>query len=420
MSGRRSSVVSDLRRPFPCVGAPAYLAGAHDGLSAALAVRAGFSAIWASSFEIATSRLEPDADKLRRSAVAARLMEITAGVTVPVLVDGGTGFEAEGGLQISLRAFGGAGAAGVCLEDKREPRMNSLIGSSHALLSTLEMERKIDVCLRSRLRDDFLIFARTDALSAGEDAASVRERLICYSESQLDGVVLHIPIGRFDSIGPVLADLDFPVPLGVILCDVPPPTFERVAEYGFAFCVLPHIGIRAVVPALENAFKMALAPERTPQTPTQPVTVPQIDQLVGNLLPGKRPESHQPSVAFTCSHRDNCLNFRRDGSTFCSACGDMIRADHFHDGINHLRLCGNCFSKHLPRLEDVLTTLVSPAEEPESCFNSSSCHSFGVYTLLVQKSCSRCGKAPMPSHFHDVAAGKRICLECVRELGPTR
>jgi phosphoenolpyruvate phosphomutase len=420
MSRRHNSVASDMRRPFPCADAPVYLAGAHDALSAALAVRSGFSAIWASSFGIATSRLEPDAEALRRSSVVGRLFEIAAGVGVPVIADGGTGFEAEGGLQLTVRAFDKAGATGVCLEDKREPRQNSLVGASHVLLSAQEMVEKLVACVRSRLRDDFLIFARTDALAAGEALDATRDRLIRYSESGIDGAVLHVPAEHLASVRPLLANLELSFPLGAILSAIPPPPFRTVAGLGFAFCILPHIGIRAVVPVLEDAFALALAPDGVLRQSSPSVTVPEIDQLISDLRPAKEAAPAPSMEVFVCPHRDHCLNFRRDGETFCSVCGFTIRADHYHDGVRHLRLCHDCFAKHLHGLEELMATLVSPIQEPEGCFNSPFCYSFGVYMLQVLKSCSRCGKSPMPSHFHDIATGKRICLECIRGLGLIR
>jgi phosphoenolpyruvate phosphomutase len=388
---------------------PLPVAGAHDALTAAIAIKTGFSAIWASSFEIATANLQTDDATLPRSSVTERVRSICRRVDAPVLIDAQTGFEDEGGLAMTVRSFQETGASGMCLEDKAHPKRNTLLGGSHALLGSDSFTAKLSTALRARTRESFLIVARTEALSSGETADSVRGRVLAYASVGCDAVVIHVRAHDLPRVAVLVASLPPAVPVGLILADSPPLTLRDVMGIDASFCVIPHVGIRAAIPAVGHAYEQALGASCGTHDFIGSSTVPSIHSFVdtqGN--PEVNRQALQPLEY--CPHNIRCLNFRRDGPTYCTSCSTVICEDHFHDSERALRLCKHCFLRHIDSLDNLPG--LPAVKEPEVCFNSVFCYTFGTYTLLMEKTCSNCGLTPLPTHYHKIIENKRYCFSC--------
>jgi phosphoenolpyruvate phosphomutase len=101
------------------------VAGAHDGLSAILAERAHFDAIWASGFGISAAQGLPDASILTMTDVLSAASIMTRSLTVPVVVDCDAGFGDVNVVRYMVGRFEAAGVAAVCIEDKEHPKRNS-------------------------------------------------------------------------------------------------------------------------------------------------------------------------------------------------------------------------------------------------------------------------------------------------------
>lgn len=149
--------------------------GVYDALSALIAERAGFEALYLSGASIAYTRLgRPDVGLTTFSEVEDTLARITERVATPVIVDADTGFGNALNVQRSVRGFERAGAAMIQLEDQTFPkRCGHLTGK--AVVSRGEMCGKLRAALDARRSEQTLILARTDALAVeGLDAALER------------------------------------------------------------------------------------------------------------------------------------------------------------------------------------------------------------------------------------------------------
>src|SRR5512139_1073371 len=97
--------------------------GVYDALSALLAERAGFEALYLSGASIAYTRLgRSDIGLTTFSEVEDTLSRITERVAVPVIVDADTGFGNALNVQRTVRGFERAGAAMIQLEDQTFPK----------------------------------------------------------------------------------------------------------------------------------------------------------------------------------------------------------------------------------------------------------------------------------------------------------
>lgn len=169
----------------------AFLMEAHDGLSARIAEVEGFEAIWASGYSMSTALGVRDSDEATWSQLLD-VVECMADVaTVPILVDGDTGYGNFNTARRFVRKAEVAGVAAVCFEDKVFPKMNSFVGDSHQLAEIDEFCGKVAACKETQSDPDFSIIARTEALIAGKSIDEAIERADAYREAGADAIFIH-------------------------------------------------------------------------------------------------------------------------------------------------------------------------------------------------------------------------------------
>jgi 2-methylisocitrate lyase-like PEP mutase family enzyme len=129
--------------------------GVYDALTALVAQQAGFEAVYLSGASIAYSRLgRPDIGLTTSTEVAQSISQITDRVSIPLIVDGDTGFGNALNTQRTIRDFERAGAAMIQIEDQTFPkRCGHLNGKG--VISTQEMVGKLRAALDAlfNLRD---------------------------------------------------------------------------------------------------------------------------------------------------------------------------------------------------------------------------------------------------------------------------
>ena len=93
----------------------AFLMEAHDGLSGAIAQRAGFKGLWASGLSISCSLGYRDANEASWTQLVDVVERMTDSTDLPVLVDGDSGFGNFNNARLLARKLRQRGAAGVAL-----------------------------------------------------------------------------------------------------------------------------------------------------------------------------------------------------------------------------------------------------------------------------------------------------------------
>jgi 2-methylisocitrate lyase-like PEP mutase family enzyme len=146
-----------------------------DGLSAKLAARAGFPALFLSGSCVAASRLGgPDLDLLTASELLDSLAMVRAAAPdALVLADGDHGYGNAMNVQRTVRAYGRAGAAAVLIEDKIMPR--TLTAAGKPCVTREEARMKIRAAIEAAKDSGILVLARTDCRpTQGIDEAVAR------------------------------------------------------------------------------------------------------------------------------------------------------------------------------------------------------------------------------------------------------
>ena len=169
-----------------------FLMEAHNGLSARIVEEAGFEAIWASGLSISASLGVRDANEATWTQVLEVLEFMSDASSIPILVDGDTGYGDFNTMQRLVRKLESRGIAGVCIEDKCFPKTNSFIrGTSQPLAKIDEFCGKIKAGREAQKDDGFVIVARVEAFIAGWGLEEALKRAEAYMEAGADAILMH-------------------------------------------------------------------------------------------------------------------------------------------------------------------------------------------------------------------------------------
>jgi phosphoenolpyruvate phosphomutase len=168
----------------------AFLMEAHDGLSAAIATQAGFKGLWASGLSISSSLGYRDANEASWTQVVDVVERIVDATSIPVLVDGDSGFGNFNNARLLARKLEQRGASGVVIEDKGFPKMNSFVGDRHPLADIDEFSGRLKA-IKDTAASDFVLVARIEALIAGHSLDEALIRAHAYAEAGADAILIH-------------------------------------------------------------------------------------------------------------------------------------------------------------------------------------------------------------------------------------
>ncbi len=170
----------------------AHAMAAHNPLSARLAERAGFDAIWGSGFELSASYGVPDASLLSMSVHLETMRAIAGAISIPLIADIDTGFGNAVNVSHVVPQFEAAGASAVVMEHKTFPKDTSLrSGARQELVRVEEFQGKVAAACAARRDPDFVVIARVEALIAGLGQAEASRRASAYVEAGADAILIH-------------------------------------------------------------------------------------------------------------------------------------------------------------------------------------------------------------------------------------
>jgi phosphoenolpyruvate phosphomutase len=167
-----------------------FLMEAHDGLSGAIAERAGFKGLWASGLSISCSLGYRDANEASWSQLVDVVERMADSTDLPILVDGDSGFGNFNNARLLARKLRQRGGAGVALEDKGFPKMNSFVGDRHPLADIDEFSGRLRA-VKDTVGCDLVLVARIEALIAGHGMDEALMRAHAYAEAGADAILIH-------------------------------------------------------------------------------------------------------------------------------------------------------------------------------------------------------------------------------------
>ena len=161
---------------------------ALDALTARIAERAGFDAVYVSGGALGYSHGVSEA-LLTLSELADTTRHVVAGCEAAVIADGGVGFGDAVHVARTITEVEATGAAAIEIEDQVAPKRVSHHRGIEHLVAPDEMAAKVEYAVKARRDEDFLIIARTGAVRNESFDAAV-ERANLYREAGADVLML--------------------------------------------------------------------------------------------------------------------------------------------------------------------------------------------------------------------------------------
>ena len=227
--------------------------GVFDMISAKVADRAGFDALYMTGYGIAASHMGlPDAGLVSYSDMLGRAARICEAIRTPLIADADTGFGGLLNVRHTVRGYEAAGVAAIQIEDQEFPKK-----CGHApgrrVVPLDDMLRKVEVAVEARDSDDFLVIARTDSRSSlGLDEAIRRGQ--GFAGAGADVVFIEAPESEeeFARIG---REVDAPLLANMVEGGFSPVLpAETLARLGFAIAIYPGTGFLATAKTLEHVY----------------------------------------------------------------------------------------------------------------------------------------------------------------------
>jgi 2-methylisocitrate lyase-like PEP mutase family enzyme len=242
--------------------------GVFDMISAMLAERVGFDAVYASGFWLTASHLGiPDAGLATYTEMLSRVSKVVEKSSVPVIADADTGFGGLLNVQHTVRGYEQAGVSAIQIEDQEFPKK---CGHTpyRRVVSLEEMVAKVRVAVDSRRDPNFLVIARTDARTGlGFDEAVRRGQ--AYAEAGAD-IVFVEALQSADEMRRACAAIR--APLMANMSDggkTPIRPATELAALGYRLAIWPAMAALAASAAIEQAMQhlKTTGSSLTPQVP---------------------------------------------------------------------------------------------------------------------------------------------------------
>ncbi|HLU47836.1 MAG TPA: isocitrate lyase/phosphoenolpyruvate mutase family protein, partial [Planctomycetota bacterium] len=176
--------------------------------------------------------------------------------TIPILLDGDTGYGNFNNVRRLVSKLEKRGVAGVCIEDKLFPKTNSLIeGARQALADVDEFCGRIKAGKDAQQDDAFVIVARIEALIAGRGISEALRRGEAYVAAGADAILVHSTRPSADEIVEFMRRWDRRVPVVIVPTRYWRTPTDVLREAGVSVAVWANHMLRASIPAMQDVAR---------------------------------------------------------------------------------------------------------------------------------------------------------------------
>jgi len=275
--GRATALRSAINSPFLT-----FLMEAHSGLSAKIVEEAGFPGIWASGLSISASLGLRDSNEASWTQVLEVLEFMAEATTLPILVDGDTGYGNFNNVRRLVRKLCERGIAGVCIEDKLFPKTNSFVGERQPLADIEEFSGRIKAGKDSQSDDDFVIVARTEALISGHGLDEALLRAEAYRAAGADAILIHSKQKTASEILAFAERWQNRCPLIIVPTTYHSTPTSLFRQAGISTVIWANHNLRAAITAMRDTCHRIWEDESLHEVEGRVASVQEIFRLVGN------------------------------------------------------------------------------------------------------------------------------------------
>ena len=233
-----------------------FICEAHNGLSAKIVEEAGFRGIWASGLSISAQFGVRDNNEASWTQVLENLEFMSDAITIPILLDGDTGYGNFNNMQRLIRKLEQRNIAAVCIEDKLFPKTNSFIkGGAQPLADMQEFCGKIKAGKDAQTDPDFCIIARVEAFICGWGLAEALRRAEAYHQAGADGILIHSALSVPDEILAFKQEWGNRCPVVIVPTKYYATPTDVFRQHGFSMVIWANHMLRTAVAAMQKTAR---------------------------------------------------------------------------------------------------------------------------------------------------------------------
>ena len=235
--------------------------GAHDAISALLAKKAGFSALYLSGGALSTSLGMPDIGIISMDQLVNRTKQIVSVTNLPIIVDGDTGYGEVVNVIRLVSEIESVGAAAIQIEDQILPKKCGHLNGKQ-IISKQEMMVKIQAA--SEASNNLKIIARTDSVQ-NEGIESAIERAKDYVNSGAD-IIFPEALTSKEDFKKFSKNVDVPILANMTEFGITPDIkIKDLESSGVKMAIWPVSSLRVTLKSVEK-FYNKLKKEKTSQS----------------------------------------------------------------------------------------------------------------------------------------------------------
>jgi phosphoenolpyruvate phosphomutase len=260
----------------------AFLMEAHNGLSAKVAEEAGFSGIWGSGLSISAALGVRDHNEASWTQVLEVVEFMADATTVPILLDGDTGYGDFNSMRRLIKKLEQRGVAGVCIEDKIFPKTNSFVrGTAQPLASVEEFSGKIKAGKDAQLDPDFVLVARVEAFIAGWGLEEAMKRAEAYRLAGADAILMHSALRNPTEILAFLKEWGGRLPVVIVPTKYYKTPTDVFRDAGVSVVIWANHLMRSSLAAMKTTAKQIFADQSLLNVEDRVATLQEVFHLQG-------------------------------------------------------------------------------------------------------------------------------------------
>ncbi len=233
-----------------------FICEAHNGVSAKIVQEAGFPGIWASGLSISAQFGVRDNNEASWTQVLENLEFMSDATTIPILLDGDTGYGNFNNMQRLVRKLEQRHIAAVCIEDKLFPKTNSFIKrGTQPLADMQEFCGKIKAGKDAQTDPDFSIIARVEAFICGWGLAEALRRAEAYRQAGADGILIHSALSVPEEILAFKQEWGNRCPVIIVPTKYYATPTDVFRQHGFSMVIWANHMLRAAVAAMQKTAR---------------------------------------------------------------------------------------------------------------------------------------------------------------------
>jgi phosphoenolpyruvate phosphomutase len=259
-----------------------FLLEAHNGITAKVVEEAGFKGIWAGGLCMSAQYGVRDSNEASWTQVLEMLEFMADATSLPILMDGDTGYGNFNNVRRLVRKLEQRGVAGVCIEDKLYPKTNSFIdGNKQQLAEIGEFCSRIKAGKDAQADDDFTIITRVEAFIAGWGLGEALRRAEAYHEAGSDGILIHSALSTPKEVLAFKEEWANRSPVVIVPTKYYATPTEVLSEAGFSIAIWANHLLRAALTAMQDCARTLAAEQSLMPVEDNIASVKEIFRLQG-------------------------------------------------------------------------------------------------------------------------------------------